>query len=99
MKWPFFMLLTAGAGCVLLTGCAVVEAPATQAGKTGVVARLEERAQQLERATQGTKGAHAALLGMQRVRVKKLIERIKAGENVDPQEIDILLRKDVHSVR
>lgn len=99
MKRPFFRLLTAGAGCVVLAGCAFVAAPAAQAGKTGVVARLEARAQQLEQAAQGTKGAHAALLGMQRVRVKKLIERIKAGENVDPQEIDALLRKDVHSVR
>jgi hypothetical protein len=99
MKWSSLMLLTAGAAGVLLTGCAVVKTPASQAGESGVVARLEVRAQQLEWAAQGTKGAHAALLGMQRVRVKQLIERIKAGENVDSQEIEALLRKDVHSVR
>ena len=93
------MLLAAGTGCVFLTGCAVVKTPATQAGESGVVARLEARAQQFEQATQGTKGAHVALLRMQRFRVKKLIERLKAGENVDPQEIAVLLRKDVHSVR
>lgn len=98
MKRPFLRLFTAGAGCVLLTGCAVIETPAPRAGTGGVIARLEARAHQLEWAAQGTKGTHAALLGMQRVRVKKLIERIKAGENVDPQEIDALLRKDVHSV-
>ncbi len=99
MKWPFFLLFVAGVEGVLLTGCAAVEAPAPPAGERGVVARLEVRAQQLERAAQGTKGSHAALLGMQKRRVKKLIERIKAGENVDPQEIDKLLRTDVHSVR
>lgn len=99
MKRLFFTLLTAGTVCLSLTVGAFAEAPVDQNGKTDLVAKLGARAQQLERATEGTKGAHAALLGMQRVRVKKLIERIEAGENVDPQEIDILLRKDVHSVR
>ncbi len=99
MKRPFLMSCVAGAACVLLTGCAVVQAPVAQPRQTGVVARLEERAQQLEHAAAGTKGGHAALLGLQRFRVKKLIERLKAGEHVDPQEIDALLRKDVHSVR
>jgi len=99
MKWLSFMVLTAGAAGVVLTGCAVGRTPASQAGESGVVARLEARVQQLEWAAQGTKGAHAALLGMQRMRVKQLIERLKAGETVDAQEIDALLRKDVHSVR
>lgn len=41
MKGRFFMLLTAGVGCVLPIGCSVVEAPpVTQAGKTRIVVRL-----------------------------------------------------------
>lgn len=95
MKRSFLRLLTAAAVYASLAAGAL----AAQTGQPELIARLEARAQQLERATEGTKGAHVALLRMQRVQVKKLIERIKAGENVDPQEIDALLRKDVHSVR
>jgi hypothetical protein len=82
-----------------LTVGAFAETPVAQAGTSERVAELEARARQLERAAEGTKGAHAALLGRQRVRVHQLIDRIKAGENVDPQEIEALLRKDVHAVR
>lgn len=97
MKRSFLRLLTAVAvSASLATGTVAL---AAQTGQPKLIARLEARAQQLERATEGTKGAHVALLRMQRVRVKELIERIKTGGNVDPQEIDALLRQDVHSVR
>jgi hypothetical protein len=92
-------LFTAGTLCLSLTVGVFAETPVAQARTNEWIAKLEARARQLEQAAEGTKGAHAALLGMQRVRVHQLIERIKAGENVDPQEIDALLRKDVHSVR
>lgn len=99
MKRRFLTLFIAGTVCLSLTGGAFVGAAAAQGGQAELVAKLEARARQLERATEGTKGAHVALLEMQRLQVKKLIERIKAGETVDPQEIDALLRKDVHAVR
>ena len=93
MKRQFFTLLTAGVTCASLTAGAFAAPPAADSEKAQLVSKLEQRAQRLERQAQATKGAGRQEMELQRLRVKKLIERIQAGESVDPQEIDTLLRK------
>lgn len=91
MKRQFFTLVTAGVLCASLVAGAFAGSPGLEHAK--LVLKLEERAQQLEQRAQATKGAPRMELEMQRLQVRKLIEKIKAGGYVDPKEIDALLVK------
>ncbi len=93
MKRQFFILFTTGIFCASLTAGAFANSSSTGSEKGRVVSQLEKRAQRLEQHAQGTKGAGRQEFELQRRQVQDLIERIKAGESVDPQEIDHLLRK------
>lgn len=93
MERYVFTLLTVGVLCTSLTTGAFTASPAADSEKTRLVSKLEQRAQRLGRHAQTTKGAGRQEFELQQLRVKKLIERLKAGESVDPQEIDNLLRK------
>jgi TolA-binding protein len=93
MKRQFFALLIAGAVCVSLATGALAGSPHGDFEKGKLVLKLEERDRQLEQRAQATKGAPRMELEMQRRQVRNLIEKIKAGESVDPQEIDVLLGK------
>jgi uncharacterized membrane protein len=77
----------------LATGAFAASQPA-DVEKAGLVAQLQQRAARLEWQAQGTKGVPRAHLEQQRVRLKNLIKRLKAGEAVDPQEVEQLLREE-----
>ena len=95
MKRQFFTLLFAGVTCASLTAGAFTNAFASDSDKARVVSQLEKQAQRLEQHAQGTKGAGRQEFELQRRQVQDLIERIKAGQAVDPQELDKLLRQGV----
>ena len=95
MKRQFFTLLLAGVTCASLTAGVFTHAFASGSDKTKVVSQLEQRAQRLEQQAQGTKGGGRQEFELQRRQVHDLIERLKAGEAVDPQELDKLLRQGV----
>jgi hypothetical protein len=95
MTRQFFILLTAATLCVSLTATAGAFAnpESTNADKSNAVSQLENRTKQLEQHAWTTTGGGRQLLQLQRRHVQDLIERIKAGESVDPREIDKLLRE------
>jgi hypothetical protein len=93
MKRQFFTLFTTGVLCTSLTASAFAGSPTADTEKAELISKLEQRAHRLEWDAQGTKGVPRAQLEQRSLRVKKLIERLKAGETVDPQEIDKLLQK------
>ena len=92
MKHPFFTVLTAGVLGLSLTAGAFADSPRAGSQQVALVATLEQRAQRLEQHAQTTTGGGRQMFEIQRRQVQQLIERIKAGEAVDPQEIDMLLR-------
>jgi hypothetical protein len=91
MKQSFFTLFTTGTLCAALTGGAFAGPSAPSWDKTQVVSQLEQKAQELDQEAQTTKGAGQALLEMQGHHLSHLAEKMKAGESVDPREIDRLL--------
>ena len=95
MTRQFFTLLTAATLCVSLTATAGAFANpgSTNADKSNAVSQLENRDQRLEQHVQTTTGGGRQAIVLQRRHVQQLIERIKAGESVDPREIDKLLRE------
>jgi len=95
MKRQFFTLLLTGVTCASLTAGAFTHAFASDSNQARVVSQLEKQAQRLEQHAQGTKGAGRQEFEIQRHQIQDLIERIKAGEAVDPQELDKLLRQGV----
>lgn len=94
MKRQFFMLFTTGVLCVSLTAGALAGSPQAAFDEARVISGLEQRARRLEWDAQTTKGAGRQERELQRFQIKKLIERIKAGAYVQPQEIDRLLREE-----
>jgi len=94
MKRQFFTLFTTGVLCASLTADAFAGSPQAAFDKARVISGLEQRARWLESDAQATKGAGRQELEMQRFQIKKLIERIRAGAYVQPQEIDRLLREE-----
>ncbi len=93
MKRQFFTLFATGVLCASLTAGAFAGSPEAAFRKAQVISQLEQRAQRLGQHAQTTKGAGRQEFELQQRQVKQLIERIRAGESVDPQEIDNLLRK------
>ncbi len=93
MKHHVFTLFTAGILCASLTAGAFASSPVASSEKDKVIPKLEQQAHRLEWDAQTTKGSARALREMQSLRVKKLIQRLQAGEPVDPQEIDKLLKQ------
>ena len=57
-----------------------------------VVHKLEQKAQDLWRSAQTTKGWHRAKLRIQSRRARNLADQIKAGEPADSGKVDQLLR-------
>jgi hypothetical protein len=96
MKRQFFTLLTMSVLCVVITVGAFAAPPTADAEKTQLLSQLEARAKWLDANAKGEKGVHRMQMDMQSVRIKKLIQRLQAGEQVDPQEIDALLKKGLH---
>ena len=94
MTRQFFTLFTTATLCVSLTaGAFAASSPTTGTEKDAVVSKLQQQAHRFESDAQATKGSARALREMQSYRVKKLIQRLQAGEAVDPNEIDKLLNE------
>jgi len=93
MKRQFFTLFTAGVLCASLIVGAFASPPTADTEQDKLISQLEQKAHRLEWEAQATKGAPRALRGLQSLRVKKLIQRLQAGEAVDPQEVDKLLKE------
>jgi hypothetical protein len=69
-------------------------APAQQkADDKELIARLERMAGETEWKTRTLTGAPQQKWLLHQVRVRRLIERLNAGQSVDPKEIDELLRE------
>lgn len=96
MKRQFFALLTTSVFYLTVAVGAFAAAPVGDAEKDQALSRLKARVQWLDDNAKGQKGAHKMLMEMQSVRLKKLIRRLQAGEQVNPQEIDSLLKKGLH---
>jgi len=54
---------------------------------------MERQAQDFAGAAHNMKGAHQQELLRKRARLESLIERLQAGEHVDPDEVDAVLGK------
>ena len=93
MKRQFFTLFTAGLLCTSLTASAFASSPTANPEKDKAIPQLEQQAHRFDWAAQSTKGSARALREQQSLRVKKLIQRLQAGDAVDPQEIDKLLKE------
>ncbi|MBI3757774.1 MAG: hypothetical protein HY267_07350 [Deltaproteobacteria bacterium] len=94
MKRQLFTFLTAGALLTSFTVRAFANSSALDSNKRNAVSRLEEHTQRLEQHVQTTTGGGRQVFELQRRQVQDLIDRIKAGESVNPQEIDKLLREN-----
>lgn len=93
MKRQFCTLLTVGVLCTSLTTSAFASSPTANAEKDKVIPQLEQHVHRFDWAAQSTKGSARALREQQSLQVKKLIQRLQAGEAVDPGEIDTLLKE------
>lgn len=93
MKRLFFTLLTAGAVLTSFARGVFATSSTVDPNKSNAVSQLENREQRLEQHVQTTTGGGRQAFVLQRRQVQQLIERIKAGESVDPREIDKLLRE------
>lgn len=85
-------LITSVLCASLATGAVAASQPA-DVDKAELASQLRQRAERLEWQAQGTKGVPRAHLEQQGVRLKNLIKRLEAGEAVDPQEVEQLLRE------
>jgi len=93
MKRQIFTLFTAGIFCASLTAGAFAASPIVNTEKNAQVSQLEQQVRRLESHAQATKGGLRSSLELQSLQVKQLIQRLEAGETVDPQEIDKLLKE------
>jgi hypothetical protein len=93
MTRPFFTLFTAATLCVSLTAGAFASSPTAATDQDKVIPKLEQQAHRFDWEAQATKGLPRAQREFQSLRVKRLIKRLQAGEAVDPQEIDKLLKE------
>lgn len=93
MTRQFFTLFTAGVLCASLTTNVFASSPIAATDQNKVIPKLEQQARRFTWEAQATKGILRAQRELQSFRVKKLIERLEAGEAVDPQEIDKLLKE------
>ncbi len=78
------------AGALTLAPAVSIAAATTDRATAG---QLEARADQLEARALATKGGPQQELLMRRARLQRLIDRIDAGEHVDPGEVDDLLNQ------
>ena len=93
MKHQFCTLLTIATLNAALVAHAFALPSTTGTQKDKVIVQLDRQVHRFEWAAQSTKGSARALREQQSLRVKKLIQRLQAGEAVDPQEVDKLLNE------
>jgi hypothetical protein len=56
-----------------------------------LLAQLEKRLAQSESESKRLTGAPKSLWLLREAKIEKIIERLKAGQSVDPKEIDVIL--------
>jgi hypothetical protein len=56
-----------------------------------LLAQLEKRLAQSESESKRLTGAPKSLWLLREAKIQKIIDRLKAGESVDPKEIDVIL--------
>ena len=93
MKRSRSTLLTAGIITVFFTPSVFAASSALVPNRSTAVSQLDQHAQRLDQHVQTTTGGGRQTFVLQRRQVQDLIARIKAGESVDPREIDKLLRE------
>jgi hypothetical protein len=93
MARRFFTVATTAALGVSLTASSFASAPPAITQKDQVVSQLGQQVQRFDLEAQTTKGIPRTERERQSLRVKKLIQRLQAGEAVDSQEIDKLLKE------
>jgi hypothetical protein len=93
MKRQLCTLLTIATLNAALIANASAMSSTADTHKDTLIAQLDRQTHRLDWAAQSTKGSALALREQQSLRVKKLIQRLQAGDAVDPQEIDKLLKE------
>ena len=80
---------------LLVTGINIVAATPLWAQQSGpdanVLAQLEKRLAQSESEGKRLTGAPKSLWLLREAKIAKIIERLKAGQSVDPKELDVVL--------
>lgn len=87
--------IVAGALMAVLAVGLAAGALATEASsrdQQALVPALNQQSKRLTEAARNTKGAPQQELLLRRARIRSLIERLQNGEQVDPREVDRLLR-------
>jgi hypothetical protein len=56
-----------------------------------LVAQLEKRLAESDAKAKGLTGGPKSLWLLREAKIEKIIERLKAGQDVDPKEIDVIL--------
>ena len=61
-----------------------------------LLAQLEKRLAESNAKSKGLTGGPKSLWLLREVKIEKIIDRLKAGQSVDPKEIDIILKGQVN---
>lgn len=61
-----------------------------------LVAQLEKRLAESDSKSRGLTGGPKSLWLLREAKIEKLIDRLKAGQSVDPKEIDVILKGQVN---
>jgi hypothetical protein len=61
-----------------------------------LLAQLEKRLAESDTKSKGLTGGPKALWLLREAKIEKIIDRLKAGQSVDPKEIDVILKGQVN---
>ena len=80
------------AAIVVGVGMSAPAAEVSPRDQQAIIPALEQQSKRLTEAARNTKGGPQQELLLRRERIRSLVERLERGGQVDPQEIDRLLR-------
>ena len=61
-----------------------------------LLAQLEKRLAESDSKSRGLTGGPKSLWLLREAKIEKIIDRLKAGQSVDPKEIDVILKGQVN---
>ena len=61
-----------------------------------LLAQLEKRLAESDSKSKGLTGGPKSLWLLREAKIEKIIDRLKAGQSVDPKEIDVILKGQVN---
>ena len=73
-------------------GASALAAETSSRDQQALIPALNQQSKRLTEAARNTKGGPQQELLLRRERIRSIIERLQKGEQVDPREIDPLLR-------